>query len=241
MPDNDNDKIKKSESGLLSEASDLCSRLREKLSEKVECASPTLPINKRLPFKTQMIKTALAYRMVDTSEVAINLLRQKTLIPGYIMVRSAFETSALLFMVYERVNKAVKSKVLGDIDDYLNRASIGGRSPSTPTAPDGTRIEAFNILTAIDKLSNKFKNLRDEFEFLCEFAHPNCPGTLLSYGRLEKEQTMYFFSFDAPYKTQNEPASYGLNVLLIALAIFIHYYEKMEDIFPEFQSLCKTT
>jgi hypothetical protein len=141
--------------------------------------------------------------------------------------------------MYKRLEQVVETCELDDIDSFLNKTTIGGRSNLIPKAPDGNVIEANNILTAIDKLDKEYKNIRQEYEFICEFAHPNFLGNLGSYGQLNKENNYYCFSFDAPYKTLPEPAAYGLTTLSVALLIFTDYYKKMEDILPLFTKICE--
>lgn len=107
-----------------------------------------------------------------------------------------------------------------------------------PKAPGDSGVEAINILTAIDKLNKEYKNIRREYEFICEFAHPNLPGLLGSYGQLNRENNCASFSFEAQYKTLPKPAAYGLYLLSMSLLIFTNYYKKMEDILPKFREIC---
>ena len=127
---------------------------------------------------------------------------------------------------------------MGDIDFFLNTICVGGRSSSTPMAPDGSKIEAFNILTAIDQLTKELKEYRDNYEFLCDFAHPNCPGALMSYGRFDTKNNVFYFSNDAPYKKLDKPEGYGLIAISFSLMTFTLYYKEYEKIMLAFADIC---
>lgn len=109
----------------------------------------------------------------------------------------------MLFSAYRRVERVVESGEMEDIDTFLSTVCLGGRSSSALKKPDGSKIEAFNILTAIDKVSKEFKRYRENYEFLSDFAHPNAPGAMLAYGHIDKNKNIATFSFDAPYKIKS--------------------------------------
>lgn len=233
---------------LLKEAEELYQKLFNILPARVECKPVTAPENVRIPFKAHSAKAALIYRAVDITEVALDLVKKRRPTPAFVLVRCVFETAALLFLLYQRLQKVVETNKLGDINDFLNRVNFGGRSVFVPTAPDGSKVKSIHISTAIDKLSKeiaklskekKYESLTNEYGFICEFAHPNFLGALGSYGKLNEEQNIFDFSLDKSYENVSEPNAFGLNMLAISLGIFILYYEKLNDILPKFTEICE--
>lgn len=231
-----------SEKEILQDIENLHNELKEILPKIVECKDITSPTNERIPFKAKLISTGLIYRITDITDTMIGLYHNKKVVSVFILSRCAIEAAALLFFVYKRLEKVVKTKELKDIDNFLNRMSVGGRSEDTPKAPDGSTLEPSNILNAIDKLDKEFNtNIRREYDFLSEFTHPNCLGVLLSYGILNKHKNIYEFSYSALYENEklNEPVGYALNALALALEVFKCYYERMGEIFPDFTKICE--
>jgi len=228
------------EAELLQRAEELYQKLFETLPTRVKCKPVTAPTNERMPFKAHVAKAGLIYRAVDITGAALDLLKQKRPTVAFILARCVFETTAVLFLLYERLQRVVESGKPADIDCFLNRLVFGGRSESTPKAPDGSTVESVHISKAIERLDKEHKNfLAREYGFICEFAHPNFLGTVGSYGKLDKEHDLYFFSFDSSYKNIPEPSTYGLHMLVLSLTIFSHYYEKITDELPKFTQICE--
>lgn len=234
------DNTESNEAQLLGEAEERYNKLSQMLPKQVECKAVTTPTNERIPFKAHVAKAGLIYRAVDISGAALDFLKQKRPTVGFILARCVFETTAMLFLLYERLQRVVESGRLADIDAFLNKLVFGGRSESTPKAPDGSTVKSVHISKAIERLSKEHKNfLAREYGFICEFAHPNFLGTVGSYGKLDKENNLWFFSFDASYKNMPEPATYGLRTLETSLLIFSHYYEEINNILPKFTKICE--
>lgn len=239
---------KLSEAELLEETEGIYQKLFNTLPTRVECKSITAPENERIPFKANLAKAALLYRAVDITGAALDLVKKKRPTPALALIRCVFETAALLCLLYTRLQKVVETNKLGDINGFLNRVGVGGRSESMPTAPNGSKVKSIHISTAIDKLSKEIANLSKEknygsltkeYGFICEFAHPNFLGALGSYGKLNKEQNIMDFSLDKCYETISEPNAYGLNMLAMSLGILTLYYEKLNDILPKFTEICE--
>ncbi len=235
-------KWEQSEKEILQDIENLHKELKKNLPKIVKCKAISSPTNERIPFKANLISTGLIYRITDIADTMIGLYHNKKVVPIFILSRCAIEAAALLFVVYKRLEQVVKTQKLEDIDNFLNRTSVGGKSKDSPKAPDGSTLEPSNILNAIDKLDKEFNaNIRREYDFLSEFTHPNCLGVLLSYGILNKHKNIYKFSYDAPYKNKklSEPVGYSLLTLAMALEIFKSYYDRIGEIFPEFTKICE--
>ena len=61
----------------------------------------------KTPFKAFHLREALYYRMTDLAGAAIDLYKQNKIVPAIIIIRAAYETAALCYYVYKKLNKAI--------------------------------------------------------------------------------------------------------------------------------------
>ena len=53
-------------------------------------------------------------------------------------------------------------------------------------------MESYNVLTAVNRLDKEFGGLRQMYDNLCEFTHPNWSGVMGSYSKIDKQEyTLY--------------------------------------------------
>jgi len=196
------------------------------------------------PDKARVAQYILLCRMRDLAESTIEFYRKGRQNPAFILTRAIFETTALLFLVYEHLERVVETKNLGDIDLFLSRVVAGSKSDSTPEWTPGVPAKAINIGKAIERLDKKFKfkgrGLASDYGFLCDFTHPNCPGGIMSYAKWEKKNDFLVFWFSASHKSFPQYLRLGLVCLCMCLDIFNHYYQKMEDVVQGFTDVWKT-
>ncbi len=110
------------------------------------------------PDKARTAQYILLCRMSDLTKSVIELYQKERRNPAFILTRAIFETTALLFLVYEHLERVVETKNLGDIDLFLGRVCAGGKSDSTPEWTPGVPAQAINIGKAIERLDKKFKS-----------------------------------------------------------------------------------
>ena len=101
------------------------------------------------------------------------------------------------------------------------KTTMGSRDKSTPHEP-------YNILTAVDKVDKEFDGLRQMYDCLSEFAHPNWSGTLGTYGRFDRENHVLLFD-----QRRATKAILGLAPFVGALSIFIDYYNDLSRLLQE--------
>jgi len=224
---NDHGSTDKSQEDLLAELQEIHQRFVQNLVvEKLHVFSVSRTA--KTPFKAFHLREALYYRMTDLSGAAIELYKQNKIVPAIIIIRAAYETAALCFYVYKKLNQAIESHDFIEMDDFLMKASIGGRDDEIP-------YKAFNAITTIEHLDKKFSELAGMYASLCEIAHPNWMGCVGAYSTLNTVEHYVEFSL----KNKSIPSGVGLNELSAALVVFECYYNKMGDILPEVVKLCE--
>ena len=209
---------------LLTEADELVKQLAKNLPSRVSRES--VSNTSKTALKAYVIRASLFHRMTELAEVAIDLYRQDRLIAAFVITRSAFETAALAYHTYKRIEKVVETGEIGDIDEDLMKVLFGERLPET-------EWKAVNILTAIDKLEREATGVRDMYEGLCEFAHPNWAGAMGAFATADQD----LFTLDFHQKHENIPPEAGLEALIAALITFKHSESAMSDILPNFTKI----
>lgn len=196
------------------------------------------------PDKARVAQYTLLCRMIDLTESTIKLYRNGRKNSAFILTRAIFETIALLFLIYERLERVVENKKLGDIDLFLSRIVAGGKSDSTPEWAPGVRAKAINIGKAIERLDKRFRGksrgFASDYGLLCDFTHPNCFGGIISYAKWEKKNDIIVFCFSVSHKPFQQHLGVGIVCLCMCLDIFNHYYRKMEDVVQSFTDVWKT-
>jgi hypothetical protein len=186
--------------------------------------------------KAHLIHASLLYRYHDIAKNSVNLSKQGAIVPALILARAAFETAALLFYTYTKIDTVVKSRDVSKIDDILTRIMFGQRQQQIEGDID---ISAINILTVIDLLDKEMGKLgvhdiRDLYDGLCEFAHPNFCGAFGSYANTAKDNPFYC-AFGVKPECLN--ADMPLPSLYTSLLILEAYDDELTKLLPTFTRL----
>jgi hypothetical protein len=62
----------------------------------------------------------------------------------------------------------------------------------------GAGYHARSVLTFIDKLNKKVSGVRDAYDSISEWCHPNGSGHLMTYGEIDRRTGTVSFSEEAP-------------------------------------------
>lgn len=215
----------KKEAELLEEARVLTVQINSNLPDKIEAAA--LSHISKLPFKAVSLRETLIHRIADLSDAAISLYKSSKIVPTIIMIRSVFETSAVLFWLFKKLKHISETNELDDINDFLNKHLFGGKD-------DDATVKSYNILTAIDHTDKEFENYRIAYDDLSEFAHPNWSGLIGAYSDAYKNKYVLKLG-----KGEGKiPYIFSLLLLVGSLKLTIYYYDEMERYFMKFNKLC---
>jgi hypothetical protein len=198
---------------------------------------PHLMGAQRTPLLVDYIKTALKYRIVNLSKNNIQLFEKNELLSAMILTRSIFETSALLFSVYKKLERAVIDKEIISIENFIERVAIGSRYNPTQN-PKGEEVLAYNIMSAIDMLDKTFKGIKRDYDLVSEFAHPNHSGALSNFANIVNNEVVKF-SNEMIYEHIEKPKAYPLHLFCISLEIFILSETEINKLSPKFDALIK--
>jgi hypothetical protein len=193
----------------------------------------------KLPSKVLWYREALIWRIAELGRAAFQSFERDTLVAAIVLTRAVVETSAALWYLWAKVDAAVESNVVGDIDDYLMKLVIGiattapNAEPSDPEFPRPVRVGKF-----LEQVEKDIPGFSHQYGILSEYAHPNWSGTLLLYAKHDKETRTT--DFGSNVRSGDNTKVIGVGNLSVALEIFAAKYRQIGDLMPAFVSLCES-
>lgn len=178
------------------------------------------------PFRTIILRESLAWRLQDLLEQSFQLSSTGGLLGARILLRSAFETVAVL--VY--LNKAMRSVVTGNLKYYdfcskTSRLLMGSRDKTTS-------FESINIMSMLESADKRYPGLTAWYAGLSESAHPNFEGVVLGYTTIDENSKITTFEnrwCDMYGKTHD-------TALVACMKVFLaEYNEEWSDAFESLE------
>jgi hypothetical protein len=152
------------------------------------------------------------------------------MVPATIMTRGVYETTAVLYSFGAKIEEVMRTNDAENVDQFVMKCLFGGRVKSAP-------IECTDILSAVDRTNKNFEHFRDSYDDLSEYAHPNWPGLMGSYGNLVEETATLHLCREA----SKISAMVAIPLLAASLAVFLHHYDEIKKRLPEFHNICEQT
>jgi hypothetical protein len=195
------------------------------------------PISK-LPFKVLLYRNALMWRCAELGCSAFDNLCEDKLVSGIVLTRATVETSAALWFLCGKVEEAVKSQVVGDIDRHLMKLVVGIATDAPQPNPSGDAFPRPVKVGAFLKLVEKdIEGFSQQYGILSEYAHPNWAGTVLLFSKNDTENRTTDFGSNT--RTGDNAKGIGIGNLSAALAMFERSYKRILDLLPAFTTLCE--
>ena len=205
----------------LDDARDLIVKLKIELPAKIDFFQ--LSEKSKLPWKAASLSALCFYRIVELGEVSVDLYERRLPVSAFLITRSAMETTAILYWLYEKLTKAVENNNKEEVSQFLDKAMLGSKNKLSP-------LDSYNSLTAIDKVEKIHEGFRENYDSLSETSHPNWQGLLCPYGKIDEDKKCLRLENNS----QRLPINAGLAGLLSALCFFKLYYSKINDLLPAF-------
>ena len=139
------------------------------------------------------------------------------------------ETAAAGWYVRRKIERVIDEDDFGDIDETLMKLLVG-------TKIDENMPNSINVMTFLDYVEREIPGIRRQYDELSEFAHPNWAGTLLLFGRNDKEQIVTDFGSGLRSEASIQAGAINLEV---ALMIFAHTYERIGEAMPPFTKMAE--
>jgi len=168
----------------------------------------------KAPWRALLLREAVAWRTQDLLEQSHMLHLNGALLGARILLRSAFETTAVLIYLNQSLRGVVAGKNnFHDFSDRTTRLLLGSRDKSTT-------VTSINIVSILQKADARYPGLVDLYAALSESAHPNHDGLLRGYSDNDHEKyTTYFKN-----KWKERYDSTHDNTLMLCLGTLEHEY-----------------
>jgi hypothetical protein len=167
-------------------------------------------------------------RIVDLADAAIPMFEQCRLVPGCTLTRGVFETVGIQYYIHKKMVEYTEKSDPESIYKLLLSALFGRKDSPWPETP-------IQVLTA-DHMDKEFKELRGEYDHLCEYAHPNLKGGFGSYVCQEGEELEAHFGTN-PLGV--DMATWGLVPWRIILVIGVEINTRLSGFHPKFVALAE--
>jgi hypothetical protein len=169
----------------------------------------------KAPWRALLLREAVAWRLQDLLEQSLELSKAGHVLGARILLRSAFETLAMLIYL----NRSMRSVVDGSLDFHVfsektSKLLLGSRDKTTAT-------EAISILTVLNEANKRYLGLSDWYASLSESAHPNYEGMLVAYSTADTQNHVTTFKsrWSEMYGKGHESA------LIACFEVFLHEYD----------------
>ncbi|CRM74275.1 hypothetical protein [Pseudomonas sp. 24 E 13] len=142
----------------------------------------------KAPWRSLLLRESVAWRLQDLLAQSYHLHNSSHSLGARILLRSAFETIAVLI----HLNRSMRQVVAGNMSfhefsDHSTKLLMGSRDDSTPH-------KSINILTILEKADKRYPGIFKWYSALSESAHPNYEGMLFGYSEKSDQSQVTIFS-----------------------------------------------
>jgi len=193
----------------------------------------------KAPFRSLTLRETVAWRTQDLLEQSLLLFASGHLLGARIILRSAFESVAILIYLNQLIRKVLEGTLgFHEFSTKTSTLLLGSRDGSTP-------LTSLNIITILEKCNRKYPGIQDLYGMLSESAHPNYEGMCLGYSDVNRQE--FITTFSNKWKTMY--AKRHIQDMELCLEIFYFEYneewpdafEKLEDWIEKNDTYLKST
>ncbi|MCE8537669.1 hypothetical protein KBY27_09385 [Ruegeria pomeroyi] len=193
-----------------------------------EVSADTDPITPKVAFKLLAYREALSWRAVELGEAAESSIQSGNYLSGVVLTRSLLECAAAYHFLCKKLRKCIDADSVEELDEAAMKLLLGSRWDDWEFGPT-------NILTMIDGANKECPGIRENYDLLSEYAHPNYSGVARIFS---EPGDALGFRFGRYVRGRGLMALTATNSLTAALMLFEHYYNSSAELFPKIVQLC---
>jgi hypothetical protein len=196
--------------GLSADALDLSSERWEDIERYNSCLArlfdrrkPAVVVEEPLvksntAWKCAVLQQALLYRVTMLANGCAREWNSGNIVCSLLCGRALLETVALSLFIGDELKALAKVADVVSIDNFLNERLFATRDKAI--IGEGLGHRARSVLAYIDRLDKMMKGteVRDTYEFMSEWCHPNGSGLLFTYGEIDGSTGTVTFSEASP-------------------------------------------
>ncbi|MDI5892820.1 hypothetical protein [Halomonas rhizosphaerae] len=181
----------------------------------------------KAPFRSLSLRETVSWRTHDLLVQSLLLYDSGHLLGSRILLRSAFETVAVLIYLNQLTRKVLTGNLsFQQFSDTTSKLLLGSRDGSTSH-------QAINIITVIENCDKRYPGIKALYGALSESSHPNYEGASIGYSVIDKEKFVTSFSnrWASMYKANH------IGSMELCITTFYHEYnEEWTDAFEKLES-----
>lgn len=190
----------------------------------------------RISNKIRAYAQAHLWRCIELIESAYSLVCSDRGLVTLMAVRSIYETVAEFIDFEDKIQPLFIKGDFDEIFDFVHSRSFSTRLPEMIERAGTPTVKATSVLTQIDKMNKIYSDCRSDYDYLCEYTHPNAFGAFLYYTTHDKEKDVFVFSSTGPSPNEN------LKWVLISgklLGHFLTTFDRLENALPALSELAR--
>ena len=173
-------------------------------------------------WKCAVMQQSLLYRITMLASGCADMWNAGNGISAILSARALVETISLSQFVADTLQKYLDEKNIDAIEELLNHQLFSTRDEKRIN--DGVGYQARSILTFVDKFNKQLDGVREAYDFLSEFCHPNGSGLLFTYGEIDTKTGAVKFP-------EANPRVLGIQGHVVTCFMLIAFVEPMMDSF----------
>jgi hypothetical protein len=219
--------------------------------EKVYPNETGKPLRPRVPFQFLVYLQVVLNRVIEISESIIISINNSNMASAFILLRALNENSALILDGYIRLEKILKEDNFQKVYEFITNLQYGTKLKNIINEHVNKRADFKNdsyyteekikeiftsqqILSVIDRLSKYIFDLRERYDHLCEYAHPNYDGLMGLYCNWEDIATVNISKSSNVNKTNIQNIFYSFRLFL---KMFVDGYDSILKSLPRITEL----
>lgn len=136
----------------------------------------------KAPLRSITIRESLLWRITDLMEQAKFLIDHKYVLGASILLRSCFETLAVLIYLTQKTNQVLREGTsFHNFSEITANLLLGSKDGSTPRS-------SINILTILKESEGQHPGILKIHQILSESTHPNWEGIAAGYYNIDHEE-----------------------------------------------------
>jgi len=172
MPDDDY-------TSLLEEARQRLELLGNHLPKIVEAAA--ISTIAKVPFNALCCRGGLIWRAEELARTAHQCFDRGDVVAGILLTRGLTETVSALWYLKTLIERQLANGLEPDLSERLMQLLLGQRIVTDlPTA--------LNVQTFVQHMSKTFPQLKEGYDSMSEYSHPNWAGSGFAFSKVNKDE-----------------------------------------------------